>query len=141
VYTILVSDNNGCTAEASASIAEPAAILTSMAATNALCNGSADGTATVTVLGGISPYTYAWSAGTSVLETAGNLSAGTYTVTVTDGNGCTVAAPTIVSEPAPISIADAITNITCNGYDDGTLLLTTSGGTAPFSYSWSSPVL
>jgi len=141
VYSILISDANGCTATSTASISEPSAILTSVANTAALCNGSSDGTATVTVLGGTAPYSYAWSSGATGQPLAGNLAAGLYTITVTDGNGCTAENTTTVTEPTPISVLSTLSNISCNGFTDGTLLLAASGGTAPFNFLWISTLM
>ena len=141
VFTVLVTDANGCSVTATATITEPSGIITSVSATSTLCNGSNDGTATVTAMGGNAPYNYAWSGSATGQATAGNLLAGTYTVTVTDANGCTVEDITTVSEPAPISVTDSVENISCFGSIDGYILLTAAGGTAPFAYQWSSAAL
>ncbi|MDQ3049914.1 MAG: PKD domain-containing protein [Bacteroidota bacterium] len=141
VYNILVTDANGCTVTTTASLTEPAAILTSVANTATLCNGGNDGTATITVLGGITPYTYSWSNGATGQPVTGNLSAGTYTVTVTDGNGCSTSATTLITEPDSITVQGFTTNISCNGFTDGAILLATTGGTAPYIYSWNTMAL
>lgn len=87
-YFVTVTDSAGCMVNGTASIAQPAALTASGSATDESCTGCADGTATVVASGGTSPYTYAWSNGSTTATVTG-LSTGTYTVTVTDGNGCT----------------------------------------------------
>ncbi|MBK9462384.1 MAG: hypothetical protein IPN94_23920 [Sphingobacteriales bacterium] len=86
-YTYTVTDDNGCSATASATVGEPSALLVSAVATDALCNGGT-GSVVVTASGGTSPYT---GEGTFT-ETAG-----TYTYTVTDDNGCSTAASATIS--------------------------------------------
>ncbi|MBL0340554.1 MAG: gliding motility-associated C-terminal domain-containing protein [Bacteroidetes bacterium] len=135
VYDVMVTDANGCSAAATGTILEPAQILLNTSSTATLCNGSGDGTASVSVLGGVTPYSYNWTGGTTGV-TASNLVAGTYIVTVTDANGCSTALAATVLEPLPITIQQQLTNISCNGLSDGSLILTPGGGTAPYSYSW-----
>ena len=67
---------------------EPTVLTSTVSSMDALCNGSSDGSATVTTSGGTAPYTYLWDDGQTI-ATAGALTAGSYTVTVTDANGCT----------------------------------------------------
>ena len=88
---VLVTDANLCTKSVAFSITESATLLNIdlNTKTNLLCNGATTGAASVTVSGGTSPYSYAWSNGvTSTSESATNLAAGTYTVTVKDANLC-----------------------------------------------------
>ncbi len=110
--------------------------ITAISAADAKCSGDADGSASVSILGGEEPYNYAWSnGGTSALIE--NLSAGTYTVTVTDDNGTTQVASATVSQPSVIN-ANLLGNpITCNGIDDGYVLAVSFGGTGQHDYLWS----
>jgi hypothetical protein len=87
-YTVTVSDSAGCTINGSVTITQPTALTATSSATDESCTGCADGTATVIPAGGTSPYTYLWSNGSTTASITG-LSTGTYTVTVTDANGCT----------------------------------------------------
>jgi hypothetical protein len=111
-YTIEVSDANGCTATIIITITGPAEALSATASvlSEVSCNGGADGTATVVVTGGTSPYSYLWSNG-STDQTVTGLVAGTYTVTVLDANGCVVTADAIsITEPATPVMVEIVSN-------------------------------
>ncbi|MBK6821431.1 MAG: SprB repeat-containing protein [Bacteroidetes bacterium] len=97
-YTVTVTDGNGCTATLSIAIAEPVALALSETHTDVLCNSGTTGTIDLTVSGGILPYGYNWSNG-STTEDINSLSVGSYTVTVTDGNGCTATLSIAIAEP------------------------------------------
>ena len=136
---VTVTDANSCTSTSSVSITEPNLLTSTISATaNISCNGSSDGTATVTAAGGTIPYTYAWPSGTPTATETG-LSPGTYVVTVTDFNSCTTTSSVTITEPNVLSSAIATsTNVSCNGGSDGTASVTVTGGTAPYSYAWPS---
>jgi len=108
--------------------------------TNISCNGGADGSATVTATGGTAPYTYVWSLSGGTAATASGLTAGTYTVTVTDANMCVVTVSVTLTEPATaIAVTAAETSaIACMGDATGVATATGSGGTGALSYAWSS---
>ena len=135
-YSVIVTDNNGCAQNASVTITQPTAIAISASSTNVNCNGGNNGTANLSVSGGASPYTFAWSnsATTPVLS---NLTAGTYSVIVTDNNGCAQNASVIITQPFAINITATSTNAGCNGGNTGAANLVVNGGTSPYSYSWS----
>jgi len=135
-YSVTITDANGCTSAASVVINEPSAIVVTESITNASCNGTGDGSISVTTSGGTSPYSYFWSVpgnGTQIT----NLTAGNYSVTVTDNNGCTSVQNYTVAQPAAIAISSSATNVTCYGLNNGTATVTPSGGTAPYTYQWS----
>jgi hypothetical protein len=136
-YVVTITDANGCSDTTLVTIAEPSALAISMVAnTPVSCNGLADGSYIVGVSGGTAPYTYAWSNGDadSVLS---SVTGGSYTLTVTDGAGCTSTYTATVNEPAAIVINGTVSDISCNGASDGTISLNTSGGTSGYSYAWS----
>ncbi len=140
-YTVTVTDANGCSEIVSFNITEPAAISVSSIVTDVSCNGNADGAIDITVSGGTGPYSYAWSHGPTSEDLTG-LTAGTYNLTVTDASGCTNNASFTVSEPLTITINSTVSNVSCNGGNDGAINLTVSGGTSPYTYVWShGPVL
>ena len=137
-YTVTVSDNNGCTSTSSATITEPSALIAaSVVDSNTTCNGFSDGGASASAAGGTMPYTYAWS---NAATTAGitGVTAGTYTVTVTDANGCTSTSSATITEPSALVAASIVdSNITCNGFSDGGASASASGGTGAYTYAWS----
>jgi gliding motility-associated-like protein len=137
-YTITVTDANGCTATASVIITQPPLLtVTTAAPTNVLCNGGTTGSDVATAGGGATPYTYSWN--TIPVQTssgATGLSAGTYTVTVTDANGCTATANTTITQPIAITLTTAGFPTTCNGGNDGQATVIPAGGTTPYAYSW-----
>ncbi len=135
-YDVTVTDDNGCTDEASVTITEPAVLSASAVATNVSCNGGSNGTVNLTVTGGTAPYTYVWSNAATTEDLVG-LAAGTYDVTVTDANGCTATESVEVTEPAALSASGVAINISCNGGSNGKVDLTVTGGTAPYTFVWS----
>ncbi len=102
---------------------------------NVSCFGGNNGTATATPSNGTAPYTYAWSNG-GTIQTISNLTAGTYTVTVTASGNCTGTATRIVTAPAVLSGSTTVTN-TSNGQNNGAINLTVSGGTPAYTFLWS----
>ncbi|MBY8963242.1 cadherin-like domain-containing protein, partial [Flavobacterium sp. D11R37] len=128
-YSVTVTDANGCTATDSVTITAPPAPSVSVTSqVNVACNGGSNGSADITVTGGTAPYTFVWS-NSAVTEDLTGLSAGTYTVTVTDANGCTGTASVTITEPTVLSAAGVATNVSCNGGSNGTVDLTVTGGT------------
>ena len=135
-YTVTVNDNAGCYNTASVNIGEPNALVINITPTSADC-GEADGVAIANVTGGTAPYTYLWSNGDTT-NTADTLSAATYSLQVTDANACFASEYfTIVNDNAPIVNFVNQENITCNGLSDGAVELIASGGSTPYSITWS----
>lgn len=110
------------------------------ATTDATC-GNSDGSATVTVSGGLSPYTYEWSdANNTTMPTASSLAAGIYTVTVTDDFGCTDELQVTVNDAGAATLTVDNTSVNdpnCFNTTDGTATVTAMGGTGTLTYSWS----
>ncbi|MFN0290761.1 putative Ig domain-containing protein [Pedobacter helvus] len=105
--------------------------------TDVKCNGSQTGTATATVVGGKAPYRYAWSPRGGSAATAEGLSAGTYTVTITDANNTVITRTVLIEEPSAL----VITNLTkvdnqAFGASNGSATATVTGGVAPYTYAW-----
>ncbi|MFN7832931.1 MAG: Ig-like domain-containing protein, partial [Bacteroidota bacterium] len=139
-YAVTITDSNGCVKDASYTVSEPAAISISATVTNPLCNGGTNGSVNLTVTGGTPAgtapfYTYAWSGGQTAEDPTG-LSAGTYTVTVTDANLCTAVYSVSLSQPDALAVTTQQTNCSCDMVNDGALDLLVSGGTTPYTYSW-----
>ncbi len=137
VYTLFVTDSEGCTSSQSALIKEPPPIvLTANAISNANCNGSSDGIGTINASGGNPPYSYNWDTGTTT-NLATNLNAGPHTVTVTDANGCFDTASITITEPTILTLSTAtIRDVSCNGAIDGSASATAGGGSPAYSYAW-----
>lgn len=136
-YTVTITDNNGCTLTETVTVnVNNGSIASTTTTTNATC-GNADGTATVNVSGSTGGLTYAWSSGATT-ATATGLMAGTYTVTVTDANGCQTTNTATVSDPgSPQITPSGGSNVSCFGGSDGSVSVTVTGGTAPYTYTWS----
>jgi gliding motility-associated-like protein len=136
-YTLTVTDANGCIVSTNITITQPAAITVTTTKTDVSCNGGNNGAATAVTAGGTGPYGYSWNT-TPVQSTSAitGLSAGSYTVTVTDGNGCTSNATVQITEPAALSLSATLTEAGCPDSPDGSVTLTITGGTAPYGIFW-----
>ena len=137
VYTVCVTDANGCTVCATNTVIEPDPIQISLQSDSSSC-GNSNGSICSTVIGGTPPYTYSWNT-PGVPDTtacANNLFAGNYVLTVTDSNGCIAYLAAVMVDVAPIQISLQTTYVSCNGSNDGSICSTVSGGTAPYQYQW-----
>ena len=105
--------------------------------TNVSCNGGSNGSASVLPSGGVAPYSYSWTPSGGSAAMAIGLAAGNYTVTVTDALGCTATRNYSITQPPALTSSVTFTNAACAGINNGSALVTTSGGTAPYSYAWS----
>ena len=114
----------------------PCTLSITASATDVSCNSGSDGTVSVSVSGAYNNHTIAWSNG-STSSTVSSLSAGSYTVTVTDDNNCVETATVTISEPDALSASNSVSDVSCNGLSDGSIDLTVTGGTSPYTYLWS----
>jgi len=139
LYTVTVTDNLGCTVSGNTTLTQPANPLALQEShVNILCFGNNTGSIDLSVTGGTSPYSYAWSNGSSNQDIQG-LIAGSYNVTVTDANGCIAVLSVNVTQPAaPLSVSYVVSNVSCFGLSDGAIDVTPVGGTGPFTYFWTS---
>jgi PKD repeat protein len=103
--------------------------------TTVSCNGGNNGSASVSASSGTAPYTYLWST-TATAVTITNLSAATYTCTVTDNKGCTVTTSGVVIQPTALSLTLSPSNTTTCGGSDGSITSSPSGGTVAYTYAW-----
>jgi hypothetical protein len=138
-YTIVMFDSVGCSASAGVTITEPPLLTANICMlTNINCNGDSTGCAAVCVGGGSGTYTYSWMPSGGNSSTACNLGAGTYSVIVTDGHGCTTTTVGTVTQPSPLSIAGSgSTTLNCYGDTTACAAIYVNGGTPGYTYTWS----
>ncbi len=136
IYTVTVTNNYGCTAEAEVFIEEPNLMEVEVIANNPSCAGDADGSIFLLVNGGVPPYEYAWSSGATTAELL-ELPAGVVQGTVTDANGCTAEVVITLTEPDPLDLLLTPFDILCGGEATGRIETVLSGGTPPYTYLWS----
>ncbi len=130
-YSGTVSDANGCEVTGQIDITEPTVLAVLVNVTETSCPGLGDGVAVDVPSGGTPPYTIDWAG-----EDPNALLAGDYLVTVTDANGCTVAAPFTIADGAGLSMDFVITDNICFGGSDGAAALTVSNGVSPYDIVW-----
>jgi len=137
-YVVTVTDANGCIRSRSFSLAQPAAVIPVAVATDITCFGLVDGSIDVTVTGGTGPGTYdfIWDFGSTDEDQTG-LDAGTYTVEVTDANGCTGTTSATVNSPALLILSLNSVNVSCLNGSNGSITPVVSGGVTPYTYQWS----
>ena len=138
-YTVTVTDANGCFAVGSIELElSPEGVWLMTSTTDVTCNGGSDGTAHVSVMAGTAPYDIVWSTNpVQTGEDATGLSAGTYTVTATDANGCSNTEEVTIGEPSAIEITiNFVNDADCN-VDNGSINIGVLGGNDPYTYAWS----
>lgn len=99
------------------------------------CNGDAAGAIDVSIVNGTAPITYSWSNGAGIQDLT-NIPAGSYTLSITDGAGCSLVQVFNVAEPLPINAVGSLLPISCNQAQDGAVSVVVSGGVAPYSFQW-----
>lgn len=142
-YTVTVTDARGCTITQLVEITTPGSVLSASisSSTDVLCAGGNSGNATVQVSGGTMPYTYLWNTSPSQSgPSATGLGNGTWQVSVQDANGCTTSASATITQPTALAASGTIIPALCQGLDNGAVDVTTTGGTPPYSWSWTGPV-
>lgn len=136
-YSVAAVDANGCLAGASVQITQPPLLTATATAQNASCHAGSDGSISGTATGGTPNYTFSWNNGALTGPNHSNLPAGTYTLLVTDANGCTDTAQVTIGQPAPLSVSITnVQNVSCNGLSDGEATAVASGGPGGYLYLW-----
>ncbi len=141
-YNVIVTDNSGCDVTGSFEVSSPLALSSTFTKVNASCNGTADGSITTTPAGGTAPYTFLWIGPAGFFSTNQNISgllAGTYSLQLSDANGCAGFFSVNITQPSKINIANVVTNILCFGASTGKVDVTVSGGSPGYTYSWVGP--
>ena len=136
-YTVTVTDLNLCTLVISEVVTQPnSPISVTNTTTDVLCYGDLTGAIDLTVLGGTSPFTFAWSSG-QVSEDISGIPSGVYGYTITDANNCSISGSVTVNQPlAPLSVTYVITEVNCFGESNGGIDISVTGGTTSYSYEW-----
>ena len=137
-YAITVTDSLGCTATASYNVSQPTAIVIhDVDSSQVTCTSL--GSLWVIASGGTGSYTYTWQGSAVTTDTLSGLAAGTYNVTVTDSNGCSVSATgTVTTAPNSINLSDSIiVEPKCFGFSNGSVTVIPTGGSGGYTYSWS----
>ena len=141
-YTVTVTDASNCTTFETFDVTEPDQLTVGLAPTDISCFGADDGTIDLTVAGGVFPYSYEWTLGTTIIaktEDLVNLSSGSYSIEVIDANGCIIQGGNGIAEPDQLLGMLTVSDIVCNGDDNGSIDVETTGGILPYSYSWTGP--
>jgi hypothetical protein len=134
VHSVNILDANNCATSVDVTITEPDSLEASAALdSDVSCFGLNDGGAIASAAGGTPPYTFLWS-NAEITASIVDLVAGTYTVTITDGNGCVGTDMQVVNEPTAIALSSIVTND--DGTGNGEIDLTVSGGTPAYTFSW-----
>ena len=141
-YSVMVTDENDCTGEGSYTISEPSALSVSASIDDNECPGESNGAISLSSSGGTPPYSYAWTGPdgfTSTEANIDNLLSGSYTVLITDDNGCELSEDYEVDQPDEISLDLSTTEPLCFGDNSGSISVIPGGGQAPYSFSWMGP--
>jgi gliding motility-associated-like protein len=145
VYTISITDANGCTGTSIITIAEPTVLTTNNIGTVAATCGLPNGAAFASANGGTAPYTYTWSnasgniqitSNSNIADTLNSIEAGNYFVFIQDANNCTFSDTlSITTTPNPIVIIDASNDAAC-GAINGSIVASATGGTGTYNFQW-----
>lgn len=142
-YQVTITDDNSCTFVKTYTVTEPAVMAISKVISKVLCNGNSDGAINLSVTGGTTPYSYAWTGPSSfsdITEDITGLVAGDYDITVTDKNNCQISDKITVTEPTAMALGFVRTEVKCKNENNGAIDLTVVGGTiaTDYTYDWAS---
>ena len=140
IYTVTAQDQIGCSDTLSIQLTEPTKLETNTSTSTAICFGSATGQASVEAFGGTAPYTYYWNENQNQQSFLTQMLAGTYTVSVTDANGCVNYDTAFVSQPSALQLELTASPALCYGQPSGEANAVISGGIPPYNLSWNNGV-
>jgi gliding motility-associated-like protein len=137
-YAVILTDENGCFIDTNVTVLEPNLLVIDTTTQDSVsCSGTNDGGAYVAVSGGNGIYTYLWSDG-QITDTASNIIAGTYQVTITDQMLCSIDTSVTVLEPTPLLVdTTSQDSVLCNGSSNGAAYVGVVGGNGSYNYQWS----
>ena len=139
-YTLTVTDINGCTNSSSFVVNEPGPINIGAVVNSISCFGNATGVIDISAAGGTGVLNYLWSNG-SVTEDLNGVIAGLYTLTITDANGCLKDTTIEILQNTEIIISGIVSDVTCNGFSDGTIQSFAIGGSGVYTFTWDNSVV
>jgi hypothetical protein len=135
-YTLTVSDENSCSLSVSTNVGISGFLSPTITQISPItCYGYSNGALQVNVANTVNPVSYYWNNGINS-PFNNNLASGIYNVTVTDGWGCQGTSSFDLQDPQPIIISETLNHPSCNGNPDGSISLSISGGTLPYSFMW-----
>ncbi|MEO0037812.1 MAG: hypothetical protein RIQ59_1023 [Bacteroidota bacterium] len=136
-YTVTAKDANNCTVTATTTITQPDAVVMTPTITNVSCYGNPTGAITIATTGGTGSISYVWNDGATT-QNRTNIAAGTYSVTATDATNCstTLTGIAVTQSNAVLSATATQVNVACYGNASGTITITPTGGTSPYTYNW-----
>ena len=140
-YNCTITDANGCTASQSITITQPTVLAATLSSqTNVSCFAGTNGAASILVSGGTTAYSFNWTPGNPTGDGTANvtgLTAGTWTCSITDANGCIASQTVTITQPnALVSTISSQTNVSCFAGTNGAASILVSGGTTAYSYNW-----
>lgn len=135
-YHLTITDDSGCTRTLVVMVTQQPEIIITPTNTPISCYGANDASITLNIIGGDAPYVAEWS-NLAVGTFQDNLAAGNYVITVTDDSGCQKQITVVINEAPIFTINPVVTQITCNGANDGSIALNLVGGQAPVTMTWS----
>lgn len=136
-YMAIITDGFGCRDTVTMALTQPAsAVASTIAGAPVACAFGSNGSVDLTVFGGTAPYTYNWNGGLAFSQDLTNVPANTYDVTITDANGCTALNSFAVTEPPLLGTTVSGQDVGCFGQATGNIDLTVTGGTLPYTFTW-----
>lgn len=146
IYSVTVTDAQGCTAFTGATVGQPTPLVANFTAIDATCYGYNDGSIEMLISGGIAPYNFDWGNQNSIFitnqgEILDTLVAEEYFIRVRDDNGCIVEQIVTVGQPAPFVSEVVVIDALCYDGADGSIDVTITGGTSPYNSVWSNGLL
>lgn len=135
-YSIQIVDGKNTNITLNETVNAPDPIAFDLAVTFANCEASQDGAIEITTINRTGDITYEWSNGLTSTTAINNLNPGTYTITVTDENGCVAVQEAVIKMDGWIEMNTVATDVSCFGMNDGTITMETSGKNPPFTYEW-----
>ncbi|MES2132497.1 MAG: gliding motility-associated C-terminal domain-containing protein [Bacteroidota bacterium] len=136
-YTVDVRDNQSCLKTVTFAITAPPTLTATPTQTNVLCSGACNGIISSNPSGGTGAYTFSWTPAAGTNSVISGLCAGAYSFTVTDAVGCVISKTLSITQPPPATLTITKTDLACNGVCNGTAIGNISGGTGPYTFTWS----